>query len=109
MLIALVDALVLQRPWNPDRGPFVPKLARDVVRIGLLVAAALYAATVILNQPVGPLLVSSTVLSAVIGLAMQDTLKNIFSGMALDLGASDIETPGRTLRSARACSNTCLM
>ena len=85
VLFALVDALILQRPWNPDRGPFVPKLARDVVRIGLLVAAALYAATVILKQPVGPLLVSSTVLSAVIGLALQDTLKNIFSGMALDL------------------------
>jgi small-conductance mechanosensitive channel/CRP-like cAMP-binding protein len=85
VLFALVDALILQRPWNPDRGPFIPKLARDVVRIGLLVAAALYAATVILNQPVGPLLVSSTVLSAVIGLALQDTLKNIFSGMALDL------------------------
>lgn len=85
VLFALVDALILQRPWNPDRGPFIPKLARDVVRIGLLIAAALYAATVILNQPVGPLLVSSTVLSAVIGLALQDTLKNIFSGMALDL------------------------
>ena len=85
VLFALVDALVLQRPWNSDRGPFVPKLARDVLRLALLIAAALYAATVILEQPVGPLLVSSTVVSAVIGLALQDTLKNIFSGMALDL------------------------
>ena len=85
VLFALVDAVILQRPWNTARGPFIPKLGRDVLRLGLLIAAAWYAATVILDQPVGPLLVSSTVLSAVIGLALQDTLKNIFSGMALDL------------------------
>ncbi len=85
VLFGLVDTLILQRPWNPDRGPIMPKLARDVVRLGLLMAVGLYAATVILNQPVGALLVSSTVVSAVIGLALQDTLKNVFSGMALDL------------------------
>ncbi len=85
VLFALLDVLVLQRPWDSDAGPIVPKLARDILRLVLLVAAALYAATQILDQPVGPLLVSSTVLSAVIGLALQDTLKNIFSGMALDL------------------------
>ena len=85
VLYALVDALILQRPWGKDQGPLVPKLARDVLRLGLLIAVGLFAMTKILNQPVGPVLVSSTVLSAVIGLAMQDTLKNIFSGMALDL------------------------
>jgi small-conductance mechanosensitive channel len=85
VLFALVDTLILQRPWNPDGGPIVPKLARDVVRLGLLLATGLYAATVILGQDVGALLVSSTIVSAVIGLALQDTLKNIFSGMALDL------------------------
>ena len=85
VLYALVDALILQRPWGKDQGPLVPKLARDVLRLGLLIAVGLFAITEILNQPVGPVLVSSTVLSAVIGLALQDTLKNIFSGMALDL------------------------
>ena len=85
VLFALLDALVLQRPWDREAGPMVPKLARDILRLALLVAVGLYAATQILDQPVAPLLVSSTVLSAVIGLALQDTLKNIFSGMALDL------------------------
>ena len=85
VLYALVDALILQRPWGKDQGPLVPKLARDVLRLGLLIAVGLFAITKILDQPVGPVLVSSTVLSAVIGLALQDTLKNIFSGMALDL------------------------
>ncbi|MGB5294396.1 MAG: hypothetical protein WBP34_05540, partial [Thermoanaerobaculia bacterium] len=84
VVYSLVDALILQRPWGKDQGPLVPKLARDVLRLGLLIAVGLFAITEILNQPVGPVLVSSTVLSAVIGLALQDTLKNIFSGMALD-------------------------
>jgi len=86
VLFALLDALILQRPWNSDAEPMVPKLARDVLRLALLVAVGLYAATVILGRrDLGALLVSSTVVSAVIGLALQDTLKNIFSGMALDL------------------------
>ncbi len=85
VLFALVEALVLLRPWKPDRGPSMPKLARDVLGLAIVVAVALYAATAVLGQPLAPLLVSSTVVSAVIGLALQDTLKNIFSGMALDL------------------------
>ena len=85
VLYALIDALLLQRPWGKDQGPLVPKLARDVLRLALLIAVGFFAITEILNQPIGPVLVSSTVLSAVIGLALQDTLKNIFSGMALDL------------------------
>jgi len=85
VLYALVDVLILQRPWGKDEGPLVPKLARDVLRLGLLIAVGFFAVTEILDQPIGPVLVSSTVLSAVIGLALQDTLKNIFSGMALDL------------------------
>lgn len=85
VLYALADALILQRPWGKDQGPLVPKLARDVLRLALLIAVGFFAITEILNQPIGPVLVSSTVLSAVIGLALQDTLKNIFSGMALDL------------------------
>jgi small-conductance mechanosensitive channel/CRP-like cAMP-binding protein len=85
VVYALVDALILQQPWGKDQGPLVPKLARDVLRLGLLIAVGLFAATEILDQPVGAVLVSSTVLSAVVGLALQDTLKNVFSGMALDL------------------------
>ncbi len=85
VLYALVEALVLLRPWNAELGPSMPKLARDVLGLVIVVAVALWAATAILDQPLAPLLVSSTVVSAVIGLALQDTLKNIFSGMALDL------------------------
>jgi small-conductance mechanosensitive channel len=85
VFIALVDALVLQRPWEAGAPSMVPKLAMDVLRVAILAAVAFFAATQILGYPVSHILVSSTVLSAVIGLALQDTLRNVFSGMAIDL------------------------
>jgi small-conductance mechanosensitive channel/CRP-like cAMP-binding protein len=85
VVYSLVDSLVIQRPWNPARGPILPKLARDVIRVLLLAATGLLVATVILDQPLPAVLVSSTVLSAVVGLALQDMLKNVFAGMGLEL------------------------
>ena len=85
VLYSLLDSLVFQRPWSPQRGPMMPKLARDVLRVVVLAAAVLVVATLVLRQPLPAVLVSSTVLSAVIGLALQDVLKNVFAGMALEL------------------------
>ena len=85
VLFRLVDELVLRRPWDPGRGPMVPKLARDVLGFVVLVGAGIAVATTILDQPLPAVLVSSTVISAVVGLALQDTLKNVFAGMALEL------------------------
>lgn len=81
---ALINAAVIKRPWRPE-APFLPKLARDVLRMGLLIAAGLTAAKMIIGVELGAILVSSTVLTAVAGLALQDVLKNVFAGMALDL------------------------
>lgn len=36
----LINAAVIKRPWRPN-APFLPKLARDVLRMGLLIAAGL--------------------------------------------------------------------
>jgi len=85
VVYSLADSLIFQRPWSPARGPLMPKLVRDVLRIVLLAATALLIATVILEQPLPAVLVSSTVLSAVIGLALQDMLKNVFAGVGLEL------------------------
>lgn len=85
VVFSLVDSLVFQRPWSVVRGPIMPKLARDVLRVLVLAAAALLVATVILEQPLPAVLVSSTVISAVVGLALQDMLKNVFAGMGLEL------------------------
>ena len=85
MAFAIVDALILQRPRKHDGAPLMPKLVRDVLRLVLVVGVGFYATTGIYAQDMSTVLVSSTVLSAIIGLAFQDTLKNVFSGMAMDL------------------------
>lgn len=82
---AVVDALVFQRPWRPASGPMMPKLALDVLRLGLLLGLGLVAATRVYNVQFSTVLVSSTVLSAVVGLALQDVLKNVFAGLSIDL------------------------
>lgn len=81
---ALLSAAIIKRPWTPEK-PFLPKLARDVLRIGLLIAVGLAAANLIVGVDLRAIVVSSTVLSAVAGLALQDVLRNFFAGMALDL------------------------
>jgi small-conductance mechanosensitive channel/CRP-like cAMP-binding protein len=79
------EAGVLLRPWAPEGGALLPKLVRDVCRIGLLVAGFLWSANQIFGAQLSTLLVSSTVLSAVVGLALQPTLANIFAGMSLQI------------------------
>ena len=85
VLFRLVEELVLERPWDPKRGPLVPSLLRDVVRFFLLITAGIVAATYIHGLSLPTVLVSSTVVSAVVGLALQDLLKNVFAGVAIQL------------------------
>lgn len=82
---AVFENAVLRRPWNPQAGAMLPKLARDVARILLLVAVFLFAATRIFGVQLSTVLVSSTVLTAVLGLALQPTLTNIFAGISLQI------------------------
>lgn len=88
---ALFEALILVRPWDPRRGAFLPKLARDVVRLMLVTAVALAVAHVLFHRSLSSVLVASTASVAVLGLALQDLLKNVFAGMSLQM-----EKPFRT-------------
>ena len=81
----LVDELLLRRPWDRSGGPFLPKLGIDVLRALVLVTAALFVANHVFEAQLSAILVSSTVLSAVLGFALQDVLRNVFAGMALQL------------------------
>ncbi|MGE5234288.1 MAG: cyclic nucleotide-binding domain-containing protein [Acidobacteriota bacterium] len=83
VVFSLFEALVLVRPWDPKRGPYVPKLVRDSVRLSLVAVVALVLAHTLFGQPLDKLLLSSTALLAVIGLALQDVMKNLFAGVSL--------------------------
>lgn len=79
----LLSGLLLKRPHGPRGTPIVPKLVRDVGGWIVFVAAGLIALTALDIAKLDTIVVSSTVLSAVVGFALQDVLKNLFAGMAL--------------------------
>jgi len=84
-LVAFVflSTFLLARPSGPRGVPAVPKLVRDVLGWIVFVAALLGAVTALEITKLTTVLVSSTVLSAVVGLALQDVLKNLVAGVAL--------------------------
>ncbi len=90
IFFALFEALVLVRPWDARRGAFIPKLARDLIRVLLLAGAALAVTRFVFHHPLDVTITSATSL-AVVGLALQDILKNVFAGMSLQM-----ERPFRT-------------
>jgi small-conductance mechanosensitive channel len=81
----LLDTAVLSKPRPSDGRPVLPALARDVAQLVFLIVVGLIALSWVFNVALETLLVSSTVLSAVLGLALQDVLKNLFAGIAMQM------------------------
>lgn len=81
---SLVDAYLLRRPWDLQKGP-LPALVRGLVLAFSLIAALIATLQLVFQIEPSTLVVSSTVLSAVLGLALQDVLKNVFAGVALQM------------------------
>ena len=62
-----------------------PALLRQLVRLLVFVIGVAIVVKLVLQMDLGGFLVSSAILTAVIGLALQDTLGNLFAGLALHL------------------------
>ena len=76
-LVAVVALAV--NPWRVDRvSDRVPAIVQDVVVLGLFAVAA----TMLLDEKV---LTTSAVGAVVIGFALQDTLGNLFAGLAIQI------------------------
>ncbi len=85
-ILQLLDLLVWDYVLGQRRHVAVPRLLVDLFNFVALIAVAL----VVLNRVFGvkdlsALLVTSTVVSAVIGLSLQDLLGNVIAGVALQL------------------------
>jgi len=63
----------------------VPRFLFNILAVILVIVAFLAGVKLIFNQELNGLLVTSTVLSAIIGLALQSTLSNLFAGFALQV------------------------
>lgn len=64
----------------------VPKFLSEIVSIAIIVSAVLFTLQDVYNIPVPGLLAGAGVVGIVLGLALQDTLGNIFSGFAIYFG-----------------------
>ncbi len=82
----LLEHIFIRRVVKDDKRVEIPRIVRDIVRLAVIVLAVLFALKTFLGLEPTALIATSTVLSAVIGLAMQDVLANIFAGIALQIG-----------------------
>ncbi|MEM7247871.1 MAG: mechanosensitive ion channel family protein [Acidobacteriota bacterium] len=85
VLYAMLDRLIFARPWDRGGPGMMPGLVVDVLRVVLVAGVTLLMATTVFKAHLSSILVSSTVLSAVVGFALQDLLRNVFAGMALQM------------------------
>jgi small-conductance mechanosensitive channel/CRP-like cAMP-binding protein len=84
-VVRVVDAFIFDVVISRRRNVVAPQLLRQIVAIvlyGLLVGIALKA---VLKVNVTPALTGGAVVAAVIGLALQETLGNLFGGIALHM------------------------
>jgi small-conductance mechanosensitive channel/CRP-like cAMP-binding protein len=78
-----VDRLGLARRLDERGRPAFPQLVRDLGAWLIVVAAIVLAGTWFYGLDLKSILLPSAVISAVLGFALQDVLKNVFAGLAL--------------------------
>ena len=85
LLTRLLDYLFFDVGYRLRRGTSAPDLLRQIVGIVVfaLILAVLLQTT--LNANLGTILTTSAIITAIVGLALQETLGNFFAGLALAL------------------------
>jgi small-conductance mechanosensitive channel/CRP-like cAMP-binding protein len=83
LLVRLLDGLVHLRYEKKDRPFPLPRVLHGFILILVYIGVALAILRAFLDFNIGPLLAGSAILTAVLGLALQGVLGNIFSGMSL--------------------------
>ena len=95
--IRLVDLVFFDVLVSRRGSVQAPLLLREIVSIVLYIAGLAWAISAIYNYKVTAFLATGTVLAAILGLALQETLGNLFAGIALHL--EDSFSPGDVVRS----------
>jgi small-conductance mechanosensitive channel len=83
----LLDRFALSRLHDSRGRVAIPQLVRDLAGWVLLVGTVLAAGARFLGWQLGSWALPSAVVSAVLGFALQDVLKNVFAGLALQTEA----------------------
>jgi small-conductance mechanosensitive channel/CRP-like cAMP-binding protein len=80
--LGLLENLLVDR-WARRRGAGMPRLVLDIIRALAFIVVILLTLSLVLGVQLNSIVISSTILTAVIGLALQDLLKNVIAGIAL--------------------------
>ena len=90
-IVRVVDAFIFDLLMSRRRNVVAPQLLRQIVALTIYLLLGASALKILFDYDVKTALTGGAVLAAVIGLALQDTLGNLFSGIALHLeGAFDV-------------------
>jgi small-conductance mechanosensitive channel len=93
-LVRSVLTLVMRRVWFPnDDLPHARRLFADLASALIYVIAFIGIVDTVLKEPISAVLATSGVLAIVLGLALQNTLGDVFSGLSINIekpfGAGD--------------------
>jgi small-conductance mechanosensitive channel/CRP-like cAMP-binding protein len=80
--LGLIEELLVGR-WAKRGGASMPQLVLDIGRALAFILVILLTLSLVLGVQLNSIVISSTILTAVIGLALQDLLKNVIAGIAL--------------------------
>jgi len=89
--VRVVDAFIFDVIMSRRRNVVAPQLLRQIVAIVIYLLLGASALKIFFDYDIKTALTGGAVVAAVIGLALQDTLGNLFSGIALHMeGAFDV-------------------
>ena len=83
--VRVVDAIAFDIALSRRNRVAAPRLLRDMVGLVLYFLLLSWATSTLFQYRLTSLLTATTVVAAVVGLALQETLGNLFSGIALHL------------------------
>jgi small-conductance mechanosensitive channel/CRP-like cAMP-binding protein len=85
LAVRLFDTVTFDLVMSRRRNVVAPQLLRQILAITLYIVLFGALSSAVFNFSITGLLTTTTVLAAVLGLALQDTLGNLFSGIALHM------------------------
>lgn len=88
LLKSLLDLILRRTIFPSDNQPHARQLFADLASAFIYVVAFVGIVDVIFKQPISTVLATSGVLAIVLGLALQNTLSDVFSGLAINIERS---------------------
>jgi small-conductance mechanosensitive channel/CRP-like cAMP-binding protein len=88
LVVRVIDVALFEFVFRLRRGAEAPTLLREITLLALFFVGMVFLSSATLSVHLTAVLATSAVVTAVVGLALQDNLGNLFAGLALHLEKS---------------------